>query len=226
MQNALAINTWFRDETEEEGMFDDHAYLWRHLIGTVRENDFQQSTVLDYGCNRGGFLDVLFGIRPYHHGIGVDIAETSLSRARERCRHLSVDFMLPAQMQKLAQTVDIAFSHEVLYLLQDLQAHAKAIANILKPDGVYYAAIGCHTDNPLWARWRTLIGQSTNIPVFDYSLDDYANAFWRAGFRVEMRPFGMTDLVLMKPHNAYFPSVADSLRYHAEIKTIIRASRI
>jgi hypothetical protein len=33
----------------------------------------------------------------------------------------------------------VAFSHEVLYLLDDLPAHAAAIFRVLKPDEVYYA---------------------------------------------------------------------------------------
>jgi hypothetical protein len=128
-------------------------------------------------------------------------------------------------MDGYANSVDIAFCHEVLYLISSLDEHAGAIARVLKTCGIYYAAIGCHTANPLWPRWRELIAQSTSLPVFDYSLDDYALAFWRAGFRVDMRPCQINDFVAIKPDNPYFPTAYDSLEYHATVKTIIRATR-
>jgi SAM-dependent methyltransferase len=217
------IGTWFREEDEEEGMFEDHAYLWRHLVEVAGEQCYSQKTVLDYGCNRGGFLHTLFRSRSFGKGIGVDVAERSLATARERYSDLPIDFIFPHQMHRYADSVDIAFSHEVLYLIPDLDEHAQAMARILKRHGVYYAAIGCHTGNPLWPLWRGLIAQSTNMAVFDYSLDDYARALWKVGFQVEMRPFQMNDFVLIKPNNSYFPHAADSLNYHAGVKTIIRA---
>ena len=221
--HTAAIGTWFRDEVDEEAMFEDHAYLWRHLIETVPEKDFSRFAVLDYGCNRGGFLRNLFECRPFKQGVGVDIAERSLEVARKRSTRLPIEFILPNQMDRLAATIDMAFSHEVLYLLPNLDTHATAIAKVLKEGGSYYATIGCHTGNPLWKCWRQLIEQSSNLPVLDYSLDDYARSFWNAGLRVEMRPFQLQDYILVKPDNPYFPAAVDSLHYHANIKTIIRA---
>lgn len=222
---SAAIDTWFRDDRDEEGMIEDHAYLWERLIRSAGEQDYRHKTILDYGCNRGGFLQALYRDRPFHKGIGVDVAELSLAVARKRHRALPIDFMTPDAMHRYAGTVDIAFSHEVLYLLPDLNEHARAIAEVLKSDGEYFAAIGCHTGNPQWAHWRTLIRSSTCLPVFDYSLDEYAVALWKAGFRVDMRPFQMDDFILIKPDNAYFPSASDSLNYHTHVKTIIRATR-
>jgi SAM-dependent methyltransferase len=220
------IGTWFREEDEEEGMFEDHAYLWKHLINVVGKLDYSQKTVCDYGCNRGGFLKTLFQSMRFKRGIGVDIAELSLAVARRRHSDLPVDFIFPHQMDRYANGVDVAFSHEVLYLISNLDEHAEAISRILKSRGVYFAAIGCHTGNPLWPSWRELIKRSTRLPVFDYCLDDYARAFWKSGFRVEMRPYEINDFVLIKPNNPYFPSVGDSLNYHASVKTIIRATRV
>ena len=222
---SAAIKTWFREETEEDAMHEDHAYLWRHFLATIPEQDFRQSKILDYGCNRGGFLRTMFEQRPFNAAVGVDVAQQSLEVARRRCADLPVTFMLPTQLPTQAASVDVAFSHEVLYLLPDLAAHARAIAEALKETGVYYAAIGCHTANPLWPRWRDLIAETTHLPVFDYSLDDYARAFWNAGMTVMMRPFQLTDFVLIKPDNPYFPKAADSLDYHTRVKTIICARK-
>ena len=223
---SATINTWFLDEDEEEGMFDDHAYLWRHMLETIPEKDFSSFQILDYGCNRGGFLHTLHHCRPFKWGIGVDIADASLAAARKRNALLPTEFITPDQLERYPASIDIAFSHEVLYLLPSLDQHAAAIARVLKDGGAYYAAIGCHTTNPLWLHWRELIAQSTNLPVFDYSLDDYVRAFWKSGLQVTMRPFGLHDFVLIKPDNPYFPTSADSLHYHANVKTMICARKI
>lgn len=222
----MPLTTWLRSATEETAMEPDHAYLWQHFITTIPEHNLQHAKILDYGCNRGGFLRTLYHQRPYHHGIGVDIATTSLAAARLRHADLPLTFITPEQLTEHQQSISVAFSHEVLYLLPDLAAHAAAIASTLRDDGVYYAAIGCHTSNPLWPHWRTLIANTTTIPVYDYSLDDYAKNFWQAGLQVEMRPFMINDYILIKPDNAYFPKAADSLLYHSSTKTIIRASKV
>lgn len=224
LSNTAVIDTWFQNEAEEEGMTEDHSYLWRHLIESVSEKDFRNYQVLDYGCSRGGFLNMLYTMRPFRRGIGVDVATQSLAIARQRHGNLPVDFIKPHQMCRAAGSTDIAFSHEVLYLLPDLESHAACMARTLKNGASYYAAIGCHTGNPLWMQWRKLIADATSLPVYDYSLDDYARAFQKAGMRVEMKAFQLPDFVLIKPDNAYFPKATDSLHYHTDVKIIIRAS--
>jgi hypothetical protein len=49
---------------------------------------------------------------------------------------------------------DVAFSHEVLYLIYDLSAHADAILEALAPGGSYYAVMGVHAATPLMADWH------------------------------------------------------------------------
>ncbi|MGB4101867.1 MAG: class I SAM-dependent methyltransferase [Alphaproteobacteria bacterium] len=222
---AMPMKTWWRDAAEEDGMQEDHAYLWRHFIAAVPEQDFSSQTVLDYGCNQGGFLRELFRCRPFKQACGVDIALSSLNNARRESAGLPVTFMTPEALKQNQQRYDTAFSHEVLYLLPSLAAHAADMAQWLAPGGTYYAAIGCHTGNPLWGTWRELITRTTNLPVHDYALDDYAQAFWRAGFRVEMRLFQLHDFILIKPENLFFPTAQDSLNYHATVKTIIKISK-
>ncbi|WP_413715620.1 class I SAM-dependent methyltransferase [Serratia ureilytica] len=47
---------------------------------------------------------------------------------------------------------DVAFSHEVIYLIENITQHSADMLRVLKPGGVYYAVTCCHTDNPLWPR--------------------------------------------------------------------------
>jgi hypothetical protein len=58
--------------------------------------------------------------------------------------------------------------------------------------------------------------------VQDYNLDDYAQAFFDAGFSVSARPYAFQGFVPLKKRNAYFPRIADSLHYHTVDKTLFR----
>lgn len=82
---------------------------------------------------------------------------------------------------------DLAFSHEVIYLLPDLAAHAEEIRTVLKPGGVYYLAIGEYAENPLWDRWKEVVAEFSPVPPQTYSLQDIARTFQNKGFGVEVR---------------------------------------
>lgn len=217
------LNRWAADEAEEDAMNDDHRHLWRQMIDLVEEPDLTAAHVLDYGCNQGGFLQLLYSLKPFAKGVGVDLALQSLERAAAQVQEgVPLTFAPVESLEKYQGSFDLAFSHEVLYLLPDLKAHADLIRRALKPGGVYYAAIGCHTDNPQWQRWVDLISTYSNIPVQNYSLDDYARAFFDAGFAVSARSYKFRGFVPLKRDNEYFPRVRDSLDYHDTHKTLFR----
>lgn len=219
---ALAIKTWANSQSEEDAMYEDHLYLWHHLIDLIAEKDLTDKRVLDFGCNQGGFLRHLYDRSPFASGLGVDIAEASLADAASRLRGQPIEYAHGNTLFMHENGFDIAFSHEVLYLLDDLRLHARTIKNSLKSGGVYYAAIGCHTGNPLWKHWKNLISSYSNVPVQNYSLDDYAEAFFAEGFEVSARPFRLEGFVPLKRDNAYFPRLSDSLDYHTTQKTLFR----
>jgi len=143
-----ALKTWAATDDEENAMDDDHRHLWRQMIDHIAEAKLTGMNVLDYGCNQGGFLRLLHRMRPFEAGVGVDLAEASLAKAAAQTTAEPLSFYPVAMLDRYQGAFDIAFSHEVLYLLPDLAAHAALIKKALKPGGAYYAAIGCHTDNP------------------------------------------------------------------------------
>ncbi len=220
MQNNLA--TWTTTDEEESAMNDDHAPLWRHMINLCINEPLTGKAVLDFGCNQGGFLEMLYKKSEYKEALGVDLAKDSLAFARQRLEGKPASFETPEILAQKSEYFDIAFSHEVLYLLPDIKGHAEIINKTLKPGGVYYAAIGCHTDQPIWEDWVSLIGSYSNVPVQSYSLDDYSNAFFDAGFTASVQPFRMDGFFPLKQNNPYFPKVKDSLRYYNEDKIIFR----
>lgn len=219
---AQTVQSWCNTDTEENAMNDDHRDLWARMIRMTSEQNLSDKSILDFGCNQGGFLKLLHQQRPFKSAIGVDIAQASLETATLNLEGEPIDYMNTGFLSRYTDHFDIAYSHEVLYLLSDLREHARTIKSCLKEGGVYYAAIGCHTDNPLWPEWRKLISAYSNVKVQDYSPDDYADAFFREGFSVSALPFSMDDFIPLKPRNEYFPKMQDSLDYYTRNKIFFR----
>ncbi len=218
------ISTWYVDPDAEDAMADGHAPIWRHLIGLVPEQDLSTRTILDFGCNQGGFLRHLHALRPFRKALGIDIAEQSIARAEALKGNLPIQYQAGARLTGWSEEFDLAFSHEVVYLIQEIEGHARDIFAALKPGGVYYAVTGCHTDNPLWPAWRKLVAERTNTVVQDRSITDYAGIFAGAGFKVSARKLGFTGFVPYLP-DGWMPDFADALDYYAETKIVFRLVR-
>lgn len=222
---AQKLKTWTTTQEEEDRMYDGHLHHWQTMISKIPEQALHDKTALDFGCNQGGFLRTLYAGRPFYRGLGIDIAEESLAIAEERAGHMPIGYSTVEQFMQTSpeNLFDLAFSHEVIYLLPDLKAHAKFISRVLKSGGVYYAATGCHTENPLWPAWHKVISEYSNIPVPSYSLNDYVDAFKNLGFDAEFQPFGITGFIRSEPDDkTYFPSPAAKADYYARSKMLFR----
>ncbi|HEJ7128588.1 MULTISPECIES: class I SAM-dependent methyltransferase [Serratia] len=218
------IPTWYRDPRAEEAMADGHAPIWRHLIGLVAENELSGVKVLDFGCNQGGFLRLLYQLRPFQQGLGVDIARRSVDEANRLKGHLPVVYQTDTRLNGWDDHFDIAFSHEVIYLIDDIALHAADILRVLKPGGVYYAVTGCHTGNPLWPQWRERVAADTHTVVQDRSLADYARIFSAAGFQVSARRLGFSGFVPYEP-DGWMPDIAAAIDYYWHTKTVFRLAK-
>lgn len=219
------INTWANIQNEEDVMNDHHAPFWRAMIRQMDEKDIQNRTVLDFGCNQGGFLRTLFRIKPFKKGLGVDLAVKSLNTAQKLKGNMPLQYETPDILDNMAAEFDLAFSHDVIYLLPDLDEHARKIRHVLKTGGVYYAATGCYSEMPLWPIWKKEVESYSNVPVPDYSINDFANAFWKAGFDVAIQkciPEGFVNC--WQGRQKYFPQVTDFLKYY-DYKIIFRFSK-
>lgn len=216
------IETWHTDRRDEDEMGPSHVPIWRRMIALVQELDLAQSDVLDFGCNQGGFLRQLYAARPFRRGVGVDIATTSLAIAAEMGRRLPIDYLPSDRLAEFDGRFHLAFSHEVVYLVSDLDSHAATILSALRPGGVYYAATACHTANRLWPAWRRAIERHSNLAFPDRSPEEYANAFRRAGFAVSVRPFGLDEFLDYDGESEFYPTIADRIYAAREAKLLFR----
>jgi SAM-dependent methyltransferase len=225
MPRPLTIATWNRNPAEEEAMGASHAPIWRRMIDVALPHDLHDSTILDYGCNQGGFLRLLYDRHPFRRAVGIDIARESVARAELLKGHRPIEYKVADSAASLGRTFDNAFSHEVLYLLYDLTAHATDIKAALRPGGAYVAAMGCHSDSAVWPRWRKLIAETSSIPIYDHSLEAVAEAFSGAGFTVAVRPLDLDAFMPVTVGSAYFPKIVDQLRYYSQDKVLFRFVR-
>ncbi|MBX9946861.1 MAG: class I SAM-dependent methyltransferase [Reyranella sp.] len=225
MQRSGTISTWNRNPADEEAMGAAHAPIWRRMIDVSVTDDLRGATVLDYGCNQGGFLRMLYDRHPFRAGVGLDIARESVARAELLKRQRPIDYRAGSIAADLGHTFDLAFSHEVLYLLPDLAVHAADMKDALRPGGAYIAAMGCHTDSAVWPRWRKLIAETSSIPIYDHSLDRVAKSFSEAGFTVSVRPLALDVFMHVTVGSEYFPKVVDQLRYYSQDKVLFRFVR-
>lgn len=219
--SSSLIDTWYVDPHAEDAMSNGHAPIWRHLIGLVPETDLSALSVLDFGCNQGGFLRMLHTMRPFRRALGVDIARKSVERANALKADMPIQYQVGDNVAGLAQEFDLAFSHEVIYLVPDIDRHARELWQALKPGGVYYAVTGCHSDNPLWPQWRGLVAEKTNTVVQDRSVSDYARSFSKAGFDVSARKLCFTGFVPFS-EDGWMPNFVDAMRYYSETKIVFR----
>lgn len=225
MLRPSTIATWNRNPADEEAMGQVHAPIWRRMVDVSVPHDLSASTVLDYGCNQGGFLRLLYDTHPFKSAVGIDIARESVGRADLLKGHRPIEYKVASSAASLDRTFDFAFSHEVLYLLPDLAAHAKDMKAALRPGGAYVAAVGCHTDSSVWPHWRKLILETSSIPLYDHSLEQIAKAFSDSGFAVGIRPLALDAFMPVTVGSQYFPKITDQLRYYTTDKVLFRFVR-
>jgi len=225
---SVKLKTWTTTQAEEDRMYDGHLHHWQAMISLIEEDNLINKTVLDFGCNQGGFLRTLYKTHPYHRGLGIDIAEESLAIAEAKAGNIPVEYCTVDKFMaaKPGALFDIAFSHEVIYLLPDLNEHARLIGSLLKPGSSYYAATGCHTDNPLWPAWHKVISDYSNIPVPSHTMSDYIDAFSRCGFSAAYQPVGIHGFVKSEPDDkVYFPTPRDKIDYYNRHKILFRFTK-
>jgi SAM-dependent methyltransferase len=208
------IATWLKDEKQEVSMGEQHKPFWQCMINKSVDSSLAQKTVLDFGCGCGGFLRTLYGEHPFKAGFGIDLAEQSVELANCNKGSMPLQYFVAGDTPDFSNKFDVAFSYEVIYLMPDLRAHARFISDSLKSGGIYYAATGCHTANPLWPSWKTVIERKSSLPVSNYSPEDFVAAFEAEGFTAAGQQLGFDGFVPLNLHPEYYPTTQDSINYY------------
>ncbi len=183
----MARPGWHLYDAYEVGIESGNITFWTAMVNEIIPRHTGQEVVLDYGCGDGQFLRLLHNMRPFSSGLGVDIDHSLLVKARQNRREAEpIEYASPSAIEEISCKFDLVFSQEVFWMIEDLEALARTLYKVIKDKGEYYATIGCHIENPLWSHRRRLLMESGHR-VFDYSLDQVADVFYRAGFEVGLK---------------------------------------
>jgi SAM-dependent methyltransferase len=162
-------------------MQDEHGFIWLAMLDTIGE-DLTGRKVLDAGCNQGGFLRLLADGHGIGGGWGYDPAGAAIEDARRLAGDRPLTFEVGDTVPAGWGGFDLAFSHEVLYLVRDLPGHAAAVFAALRPGGAYYAVMGVHDRSPMMVEWHAANAAQLDLPPLN-DLDDVVGVFGAAGFR-------------------------------------------
>ena len=214
---------YWRGAAEDEAMQEEHGFIWRAMLDTI-EVELAGKRVLDAGCNRGGFLRLLadrFGIT---EGFGFDPASGAIEDAARLAGSRPLRFEVADRVPAGWVGLDVAFSHEVLYLLHDLAAHARAVFDALAPGGVYYAVMGVHTRSPLMAEWHAANAAELGLPVL-YDIDDVIATFRAVGFEASAARLAIRFVPTAGHGHHDRQHLLDWLDYYSDQKLLLRFAR-
>jgi SAM-dependent methyltransferase len=215
--------TYWRGATADEAMQDEHSFIWRAMLDTI-DMDLAGKRVLDVGCNRGGFLRLLADRCSIAEGFGYDPASGAIEDARRLAGQRPLQFEAADTLPAGWRGFDAGFSHEVLYLLRDLPAHARAMFGALVPGGVYYAVMGVHAASPLMAEWHAANLEELHLPEL-YDIDEVVAVFEAAGFDAAAARLAIRFVPNSDHRHHDRGQLLDWLDYYCDQKLLLRFSR-
>jgi SAM-dependent methyltransferase len=219
----LMSQTYWRDAAGDAAMQDEHAFIWRAMLDTI-DVDLAGRRVLDAGCNQGGFLRLLTDECAIAEGFGFDPASGAIDDARRLANERPLHFEATDTVPRRWHDFDVAFSHEVLYLLGDLPAHARAMFGALVPGGVYYAAMGVHAGSPLMAEWHGANVEELHLPKL-YGVDEVVGIFETVGFDASAARLAIRFVPTAGHGHHSGGRLLDWLDYYYDQKLLLRFSR-
>jgi SAM-dependent methyltransferase len=216
-------DTYWQDAAADEAMQEEHGFVWRAMLDTI-DADLAGKRVLDAGCNRGGFLRLLVDRCAIAEGFGYDPASGAIEDARRLVGERPLTFEVSDTVPDGWDEFDLAFSHEVLYLLRDLPAHARAIFAALIPGGSYYAVIGVHSGSPLMVKWHHDNIEALDLPALN-DIEDVIAVFEAAGFEAAAARLGVRFVPAAGHHGHDRGRLLDWLDYYYDQKLLLRFTR-
>ena len=201
--------------------------FWVSLLGHLRADLHGQiESILDVGCHNGGLLARLADEFSPSRIFGIEPLDGPRERARFRLRHARATLTLlkPDGWSEIKDnSLDLVTCHEVLHLIEDVNSLFQEISRTLCPKGAAFLVAGCHTENPVWLRWREQLA-SAGQRVFDRAPLDILRAGINAGLKASLRPLRRDGWVFYDPDLADFQysSTKEMFDHHYRHKLIFR----
>lgn len=214
---------WIAAAENEQIMENDHDTFWSKVISNIPERQqMKEYSVLDFGCNQGGFLRYLYSRYPFKEGVGTDLGKESIRVANDRKGALPLQYVATPSPEQWGRKFDLAISTAVIYLISDLREHANKIRNALKPGGVYYATYSDYSKNPSLPYMQNKINNNSKLDMNMHTLEDIASAFHSEGFEVSIARLKPEGFIPLSMQERFFRSVEDRIQYEYEEAYIFR----
>jgi SAM-dependent methyltransferase len=222
---AAVSEPYWRSADDDEAMQDEHGFLWQAMLDTIGI-DLAGRHVLDAGCNRGGFLRLLVDESRIAEGYGYDPASGAIDDARRLAGERPLTFETAVTVPEGWTGFDAAFSHEVLYLLHDLESHAAAMFAAVAPRAPYFAVMGVHAGSRLMSTWHSSVADELGLPRL-YDLDEVVEVFDGVGFEVSVARLDVRFVPVSagRGGHEHRRGLMDWLDYYARDKVIFRFTR-
>jgi 2-polyprenyl-3-methyl-5-hydroxy-6-metoxy-1,4-benzoquinol methylase len=130
----------------ESGVLEHYADLealprYSVLIGYMGVHD-GSPTVLDVGCGVGLLRARMAGVR-FTRYVGIDPSSSAIERARE-LEDERTKFIVSERPTSTLGSYDVVVCNEVLYYVDDVEEFLDAVAQVLKPGGLFLTSIWRH----------------------------------------------------------------------------------
>ena len=215
----LEDGRYWRGAQEDAIMQDEHRFIWDAMLRTI-DVDLSGLKVLDVGCNRGGFLRLLADTCGIAQGWGYDRASGAVADATSLSGDRPLTYVMAHSVPEGWTNFDVAFSHEVIYLIDDLEAHADSVFDALLPGGVYFAVEGVHTASPMAAAWHAETAEALHLPPLR-DLDEVVATFHARGFAVSAARLQLGFV----PATGHMENYLQWLTYYYDFKPLFRFER-
>lgn len=222
--------SFFPDASEDDELEARNEVFWVALIDHIRADGFDPvpRSVLDVGCHRGGLLAKIAAHWAPDQLIGIEPIESARTRARFRLRTTATNVLLiePSDWQRIPSgSVDLVVSHEVLWLLPNLEEFVEQVARVLAPHGRAYVVAGCHAENPVWPDWRARL-EASGMRAFTHKPLDLMACAARHSLLPSVRPLRDGGWATHDSTGAFtFPTVAALLEHQFKHKLLFRLVR-
>jgi len=214
---------YWRSAAEDESMQGAHEFVWKATLQTI-DVDLQGKRVLDVGCNRGGFLRLLYDQGEIAEGFGYDPAAGAVEDASRLAGQRPIFFKVADTIPEEWSEFEVAFSHGVIYLIHDLIGHARGMYRALAAGGSYYASIGVHADSPLLVGWHHDHVDELKLPRL-YSVDEVMSVFSDIGFECAAARLQMGFVPAVLPEVGLTARLVEWLDYNYERKLLLRFTK-
>ena len=148
---ALNNQKEFYDSRFKEGYMQDFSglfescrfYAMQDIFQHMKSSGFNPTTILDYGCGEGRYINLLKDFFPTSALHGCDISDEALAIAKNIYSSAQYTTMTDETVNLPDNSFDLIISIEVLEHVGDVARSVREISRLLKPQGITILSTPC-----------------------------------------------------------------------------------